>query len=83
MARQLVDKEESQILMDSLIKEPLGIVCAKITDFTDGDTDMQGVLYTFPRSKSKSCTSLLSSTKGAFITLNHMLADVIGQRPVR
>lgn len=69
--------------MDSLIKEPLGVIFARITEFSDGDSDMQGVLYTFPKSKTKNNFSLLSITKGAYITLNHMLTEVIGQLPLR
>ncbi|OXU28206.1 hypothetical protein TSAR_008339 [Trichomalopsis sarcophagae] len=82
LARQLVDKEESKILMDSLIKDSLGVVCMKITEFSENDTDLQGVLYSFPKSKNKSVHSFLSTTKGAFVTLNHMLPDIIGPQPV-
>lgn len=83
LARQLVDKEESQILMDALIKEPLGILCVKVTEFTDDETDLHGVFYSFPRSKNTSVQSFLSTSKGAFITLNHMLPDVVGFKPLR
>ncbi|XP_058793865.1 protein inturned [Phymastichus coffea] len=82
LARQLVDKEESQILMDSFIKEPLGVICIKISEFSESESAMQGVLYSFPKSKNKHVQSFLITTKGAYITLNHMLLDIVGPQPV-
>lgn len=55
----------------------------KITEFSETDTDLQGILYSFPKSKNKNVHSFLSTTKGAFVTLNHMLPDIIGPQPVR
>ena len=69
--------------MDSLVKDPLGVLCVKINEFSENESDMQGVLYSFPKSKTKNVQSFLSITKGAFITLNHMLPDIIGPQPVR
>ncbi|XP_011494258.1 PREDICTED: protein inturned [Ceratosolen solmsi marchali] len=82
LARQLTDKEESTILMESLIKESLGVIFIKTKEFSEGESDMQGVLYSFPRTKTKSTQSFLSITKGAFITLNHMLPDIVGAQPI-
>jgi hypothetical protein len=65
------------------MKESLGVICIKSTEFAEGESDMQGILYCFPRSKNKSLQSFLSITKGAFITLNHMLPDVLGAQPIR
>ncbi|XP_014204314.1 protein inturned [Copidosoma floridanum] len=82
LARKLVDKEESKILMDSLIKEPLGVICVKVSEFSEGESDMQGVVYSFPKSKIRGAQSFLSLTKGAYITLNHLLPEIIGPQPV-
>ncbi|KAJ8678809.1 hypothetical protein QAD02_014596 [Eretmocerus hayati] len=79
--RQLVDREESQILMNSLVKEPLGVICLKITEFSENGSDMQSVTYSFPKSKNEELQAFLFTSKGAFVTVHHMLPDVIGFSP--
>lgn len=82
MVRQLVDREESQILMDSLIKEPLGVIYLKTTGLSEAGSESQGILYSFPKSKVRNTQPLLFLTKGAFITINHLLPEIVGPRPI-
>ncbi|XP_014223988.1 protein inturned [Trichogramma pretiosum] len=82
LAKQLIDKEESRVSMESFIKDTVGIVCVKINEFTDSESDLQGVSYSYPRSSNKNALSFLVTIKGAFVTLNHMLPDIAGPKPI-
>lgn len=82
MAKQLVDKEESKLIMETLIKDNIGVICVKVTDISESESDTQGVLYSFPRTKNKSVQTFLTMTKGAYITLNHLLSEMFGPKPI-
>ncbi|XP_025073421.1 protein inturned, partial [Pogonomyrmex barbatus] len=82
LAQYLVNKESSNSFMESLLDHPLGIIYLKTADLSEMGPEMQGVLYTFPRSESKNAHSSLCTARGAFITLNHLLSSIIGPQPV-
>lgn len=69
--------------MESLSDYPLGIIYLKTADLSEVAQELQDVLYTFPRSETKSTHSPLCIARGAFITLNHLLPSVAGQQPAR
>ena len=69
--------------MDSLVKENLGVICAKMTEFSESDCELQGVFYSFPKASCINTHSFLVTIKGALVTLNHMLPDIVGLKPTR
>lgn len=81
--RQLIDKEGSRNLMESLLSHPVGVAYLKTTGLSESGPELQGVLYTYPRSNSKTRQNILCGARGAFITLNHMLPEVTSSQPLR
>jgi len=69
--------------MESLLNYPLGVIYLKISDLSEIGQELQGVLYTFPRSESNNMHSFLCKARGAFITLNHLLPSIMGSQPIR
>lgn len=69
--------------MESLLDYPLGVIYLKTTDLSEVGQELQGVLYTFPRSETKNVNSSLCTARGAFITLNHLLPSIVSLQPVR
>lgn len=69
--------------MESLLDYPLGVIYLKTADLSEMGQEFQGVLYTFPRSETKSVHSSLCIARGAFITLNHLLPSIVGSQPLR
>ncbi|EZA55008.1 PDZ domain-containing protein [Ooceraea biroi] len=82
LAQYLVNKENSCPFMESLLDYPLGVIYLKTADLSEMGQELQGVLYTFPRSESRNVHSSLCKTRGAFITLNHLLPSIAGPQPV-
>lgn len=81
LAQYLVNRGNSNSLMESLLDYPLGVIYLKTTDLSEVGQELQGVLYTFPRSEIKN--SSLCTARGAFITLNHLLPSIVSLQPVR
>lgn len=70
-------------MMDSLLEKSAGAIYLKTTDLSENGPELQGVLYNFPPSENKSTQSVLCSTRGAFITLNHILPTIVLPKPLR
>ncbi|XP_018355019.1 PREDICTED: protein inturned isoform X1 [Trachymyrmex septentrionalis] len=82
LAQYLVNKESSNFFMESLLNYPLGVTYLKTADLSEMGQELQGVLYTFPRSETKNVHSSLCIARGAFITLNHLLPSIVGTEPL-
>ncbi|XP_046835061.1 protein inturned isoform X2 [Vespa crabro] len=80
LVQNIVNKGESVNLMESLLIYPLGIIYLCTTDLSETGQELQGVLYSFPRSDNVHST--LCSARGAFITLNHLLPEIVGAQPI-
>ncbi|XP_012537346.1 protein inturned isoform X2 [Monomorium pharaonis] len=81
LAQYLMNKENSSSFMESLLHYPLGVIYLKTADLLEMGQELQGVLYTFPRSETKNVHSSLCMARGAFITLNHLLPSIVGSQP--
>ncbi|KAG6797320.1 protein inturned [Apis mellifera caucasica] len=81
LVQRLMNKEESKDLMQSIINYPLGVLYLQTTELSEVGPELQGVLYTFPRSENKNMHSILCTARGAFITLNHLLPEIGGLQP--
>ncbi|XP_011142011.1 protein inturned [Harpegnathos saltator] len=82
LVQYLVNKENNNLYMESLLNYPLGVIYLKTADLSEMGQELQGVLYTFPRSETKNVYSSLCTARGAFITLNHLLPSITGPQPV-
>ncbi|KAF7384454.1 hypothetical protein HZH68_014066 [Vespula germanica] len=80
LVQNIVNKGESVNLIESLLIYPLGIIYLCTTDLSETGQELQGVLYSFPRSDNVHST--LCSARGAFITLNHLLPEIVGAQPI-
>lgn len=78
-----MNKEESKDLMQSILNYPLGVLYLQTTELSEMGPELQGVLYTLPRSENKNAHSILCTARGAFITLNHLLQGIAGLQPTR
>ena len=83
LVQRLMNKEETKELMQSILSYPLGVLYLRITELSEMGPELQGVLYTFPRSESTNTNSILCAARGAFITLNHLLPGITGLQPTR
>ncbi|XP_043256589.1 protein inturned [Colletes gigas] len=81
LVQRLMNKEESKDLMQSLLNYPLGVLYLRTTELSEMGPELQGVLYTLPRSENKNTHSILCTARGAFITLNHLLPGIAGLQP--
>ncbi|CAL7946624.1 unnamed protein product [Xylocopa violacea] len=81
LVQRLMNKDESKDLMQSIIDYPLGVLYLRTTELSEMGPELQGVLYTFPRSERKNMHSILCTARGAFITLNHLLPGIGGLQP--
>ncbi|XP_053978115.1 protein inturned isoform X1 [Hylaeus volcanicus] len=81
LVQRLMNKEESKDLMQSILNYPLGVLYLRITELSEMGSELQGVLYTLPRSENKNTHSILCTARGAFITLNHLLPGIAGLQP--
>ncbi|XP_031848472.1 inturned planar cell polarity protein isoform X3 [Nomia melanderi] len=81
LVQKLMNKEESKDLMESILNYPLGVLYLHTTEISEMGSELQGVLYTFPRSENKNAQSILCTARGAFITLNHLLPGITGLQP--
>ena len=79
----MVDKEGSKNQMESLLDYSVGVIYLKTTGLLETGPEFQGVVYTYPRSLSKTRLNILCSARGAFLTLNHMLPEITGSQPLR
>lgn len=79
--QNIVNKGESVNSMENLLIYPLGVIYLCTTDLSETGQELQGVLYSFPRSDNVHST--LCSARGAFITLNHLLPEIVGAQPIR
>ncbi|XP_011876832.1 PREDICTED: protein inturned [Vollenhovia emeryi] len=82
LVQYLVNKKSSASFMESLLDCPLGVIYLKTADLSEMGQELQGVLYTFPRSETKNAHSPLCTARGAFITLNHLLPSIVGPQPL-
>lgn len=83
LAQYLINRDKSNPFMESFLDYLVGVIYLKTADLSEMEQELQGVLYTFPRSESKSVYSFLCTVRGAFITLNHLLPSIAGPQPVR
>ncbi|XP_057318515.1 protein inturned [Microplitis mediator] len=79
--RRLVDRERSKKFMDALLDYSFGVIYLQTSGLSETGPEMQGVLYTYPRSENKSLHSILCTARGAFVTLNHLLPDTFSSSP--
>ena len=63
------------------MKESVSVLYLKTGEISENELDIQGVIYNFPKSKSRKIQSFLMTLKGAFITLNHMMPGIVGFKP--
>ncbi|XP_015599831.1 protein inturned [Cephus cinctus] len=82
LVRQLVNKEEVKVFMESLLDLFIGVIYLKTTGLSETGPELQGVLYSFPCSQSVNTQTFLCTARGAFITLNHMLPGMTGPPPI-
>ncbi|XP_048515157.1 protein inturned isoform X3 [Athalia rosae] len=82
MAYRLVSEEYSRSLLESLMKFSVGIIFLRTTGLSETGPELQDVIYSFPRSPNKCMQSVLCRTRGAFVTLDHMLSSLLGPRPI-
>ncbi|XP_071571917.1 protein inturned isoform X1 [Temnothorax nylanderi] len=82
LVQNLINKKNSNSFMESLLDYPLGVIYLKTADLSEMGQELQGVLYTFPRSEIKNVHSSLCTARGAFITLNHLLPSIVGSQPL-
>ncbi|KAL2738786.1 protein inturned [Vespula squamosa] len=80
LVQNIVNKGESVNSMENLLIYPLGVIYLCTTDLSETGQELQGVLYSFPRSDNVHST--LCSARGAFITLNHLLPEIVGAQPL-
>ncbi|KAK2587178.1 hypothetical protein KPH14_002926 [Odynerus spinipes] len=80
LVQNIVNKGESVHLMENLLNYPLGIIYLHTTDLSETGQELQGVLYSFPRIEN--ANSILCLARGAFITLNHLLPEIVGAEPI-
>ncbi|XP_034934477.1 protein inturned [Chelonus insularis] len=82
LVRRLVDKERSQKFMESLLDYSFGVIYLQTSGLSEAGPELQGVLYTYPRSENKNLHSILCNARGAFITLNHLLPETVNAYPI-
>ncbi|KAK0091973.1 hypothetical protein PV326_002431 [Microctonus aethiopoides] len=80
--KRLVDRNGSKQFMESLLDYSFGIIYLQTIGLTETGPELQGVMYTYPRSESKTSHSILCTARGAFITLNHMLPETMNAKPL-
>ena len=73
----------SKLYMEKFLKYPIGVMFLKTTGLSEVGPESQDILYGFPRLEGKIEQTILFLTRGAFVTLNHMLFDILGSRPLR
>lgn len=69
--------------MEIFLKHPIGIMFVKTTGLNEVGPESQDILYGFPRLEGRVGQTILYLTRGAFVTLNHMLSDMLGSQPIR
>ncbi|KAG8039143.1 hypothetical protein G9C98_003450 [Cotesia typhae] len=79
--RRLVDRERSKKFMNALLDYSFGVIYLQTSGLSETGPELQGVMYTYPRSENKSQNSILCSARGAFVTLNHLLPETFSAIP--
>lgn len=69
--------------MDNISKDSIGIMFVKATNLAEVVPEWQDIIYAFPKIEDMTQETLLSVTRGAFVTLNHMITDILGPRLIR
>lgn len=69
--------------MENMSKDSFGIMFVKATNLAEVVPESQDILYTFPKVEDVMQETLLSVTRGAFVTLNHMITDILGPNSIR
>ncbi|XP_033222182.1 protein inturned isoform X3 [Belonocnema kinseyi] len=82
LVRRLIDQNMSKSCKESFLKHPFGIMFLKTTGRNEMGLESQDILYGFPRLEGRIEQTILFLTRGAFVTLNHMLSDTLGSRPI-
>lgn len=81
--RQIVGQNKCNSYKDILPQNYLGIMFLDAANLTEVVPESQVVKYAFPRIEGKMEETLLFLTKGAFVTLNHLMTDILGPRSAR
>ena len=69
--------------MKNFLKQTIGIMFLKTTGLAETASESQDILYIFPNLETETEQTVLFLMRGAFLTLNHILPDILGSRPVR
>lgn len=83
MVREILNEDQSKGLMDKLLDHSISVIYLKTMQSDDVETEIPTIIYTYPRSELTNIHSILCLAKGAFITLNHMLPEITGSKPIR
>lgn len=70
--------EEEQALLQTLCKHPIGILYIDTENLSENNQNNEDVTYCFPKPLQK---NILASSRGMFITVNHLLYDLTKSRP--
>lgn len=78
--RQLTNpnSNEEEILCEVLCNFTIGIIYLKTNDLKENGPEFDGVLYCYPKPMNR---NILCNSRGTFITLNHLLPEVIKNKP--
>lgn len=79
--RQLTNPNtnEEEILCEVLCNFTIGVIYLKTDDLKENGPEYDGVLYCYPKPLHR---NILCSSRGTFLTLNHLLPEVIKSKPL-
>ncbi|KAF7993028.1 hypothetical protein HCN44_005809 [Aphidius gifuensis] len=78
--KRLIDKKDSNKLAEILLNYSFSVLYLNTNDLEENGAEYQGVVYAYPKKNNKP-HSLLCTSRGAFITLNHLSPDTFGSTP--
>lgn len=82
LVKHIVDQGKCKSHMENMSKDSFGIMFVKATNLAEVVPESQDILYTFPKVEDVMQETLLSVTRGAFVTLNHMITDILGPNSI-
>lgn len=71
--------DDEQLFLLNLRKHPVGILFINTDNLNENNQDNEDVIYCFPRPLQK---NILCSSRGMYITLNHLLDDITKTKPI-
>ncbi|CAG9826275.1 unnamed protein product [Diabrotica balteata] len=70
--------DEEHMLFQALCNHPVGVVYINTENLSENNQNNEDVTYCFPRPLQK---NILATSRGMFITINHLLFDLTKSRP--